>query len=139
MEILVLFARQYVDVDCMPGRCFVICQNECIDFGYCHRLLDVDICQLFDSRATGGTNPIILDAFELVSRLFKFQIPFPDENTLVQNATHHVNGTYAGLANIATTLNENLFEHYGPDYSSGGREVTFAVVFGVLFSGVTGK
>lgn len=50
-----------------------------------------------------------------------------------------MNGTYAGLANIATTLNENLFEQYGQDYSSGGRQVTFAVVFGVLFSGVTGK
>lgn len=68
-----------------------------------------------------------------------FQVPIPDENTIVQNATHHVNGTYAGLASIATTLNANLFEDYGKDYSAGGREVTFAVVFGVLFSGVTGK
>lgn len=58
---------------------------------------------------------------------------------IVQNATYHVNGTYAGLANIATTLNENLFEHYGHDYSADGRQVTFAVVFGVLFSGVTGN
>lgn len=62
----------------------------------------------------------------------------PDENTLVQNATtNHTFYNYTGLS--FETLNDNLFEHYGQDYSSGGSTVTFAIVFGVLFSGVTGK
>lgn len=65
-----------------------------------------------------------------------FQVPIPEENTLVQNSTYPVNGTYTGLS--VDTFNDNLFEQYGRDYSSGGSEVTFAIVFGVLFSGVTG-
>jgi len=36
------------------------------------------------------------------------------------------------------TFKENLGSHYGPDYTSGGEVVNFAIVFGVLFSGVTG-
>lgn len=46
-------------------------------------------------------------------------------------------GTYTGMS--IDTFNDNLFENYGRDYSSGGSEVTFAIVFGVLFSGVTGE
>lgn len=46
-------------------------------------------------------------------------------------------GNYTGLS--IETLNENLYQDYGRDYSSGGSEVTFAIVFGVLFSGVTGN
>lgn len=67
------------------------------------------------------------------------EIPIPDENTLVQNATYHVNGTYSGLYDGFETLYANLYEGYGKDYSAGGSEVTFAIVFGVLFSGVTGN
>lgn len=37
-----------------------------------------------------------------------------------------------------TTLNDNLWPKYGKDYTSHGAYVTFATVFGVLFSGVTG-
>ncbi len=57
-------------------------------------------------------------------------------NRLVQNATYHANGTYFGLS--FETLNNNLYSSYGPDYTSDGRIVYFATVFGVLFSGVTG-
>ncbi|XP_055597931.1 solute carrier family 12 member 9 isoform X2 [Uranotaenia lowii] len=63
-------------------------------------------------------------------------VPIPEENTLVQNATNRVFGNYSGLS--LTTLMENLYAHYGRDYTSHGNEVNFAVVFGVLFSGVTG-
>lgn len=72
-------------------------------------------------------------------------VAIPAENQLVRNAT--VNGTqtndtvygnYTGFS--AETLQSNLFPHYGPDYTShdGGIAVNFAIVFGVLFSGVTG-
>lgn len=36
------------------------------------------------------------------------------------------------------TLEENWHQAYGKDYSSDGKDVDFATVFGVLFSGVTG-
>lgn len=62
----------------------------------------------------------------------------PDENHIVQNATHPVNYTYYGLYNGFETLKDNLYEDYGKDYSADGSQVTFAIVFGVLFSGVTG-
>lgn len=56
----------------------------------------------------------------------------------MQNATYRVNYTYYGLYNGFETLKDNLYEDYGKDYSAGGSQVTFAIVFGVLFSGVTG-
>nr|XP_033330833.1 solute carrier family 12 member 9 [Megalopta genalis] len=64
------------------------------------------------------------------------EIPIPDSNTLVQNATEHVNGTYTGL--LSSTLVSNLYSNYSYDYSSSGAITSFASVFGVLFSGVTG-
>lgn len=64
------------------------------------------------------------------------EISIPDANTVVQNATYHVNGSYTGL--LASTLTANLYSSYGADYSSGGTMTDFASVFGVLFSGVTG-
>lgn len=63
----------------------------------------------------------------------------PDENHLVQNETYHVHFNYTGLYNGFNTLEDNLYEDYGKDYSAGGSQVTFAIVFGVLFSGVTGQ
>lgn len=64
------------------------------------------------------------------------QIPIPNANMLVQNATEHVNGTYTGL--LSSTLIRNLYSNYSADYSSKGTMTDFASVFGVLFSGVTG-
>lgn len=60
----------------------------------------------------------------------------PDSNHLVQNATDHVAASYTGLS--AVTLKNNLYSDYGPDYTSNALINTFAIVFGVLFSGVTG-
>lgn len=62
------------------------------------------------------------------------QVMLPDANTLIQNTTHMAN--YTGLR--YETLQENLRSHYGLDYTAKGEPVTFATVFGVLFSGVTG-
>lgn len=56
----------------------------------------------------------------------------------MQNATHNINYTYYGLYNGFDTLKANLYEDYGKDYSADDSQVTFAIVFGVLFSGVTG-
>ena len=47
-----------------------------------------------------------------------------------------MNGTYTGLS--WDTLSANWESQYGPDYTSNGLIVTFSIVFGVLFSGVTG-
>lgn len=72
----------------------------------------------------------------MVLRFLSLQIPIPVANTVVQNATEHVNGTYTGL--LSSTLISNLYSNYSQDYSSGGAMTDFASVFGVLFSGVTG-
>ncbi|XP_043681448.1 solute carrier family 12 member 9 [Vespula pensylvanica] len=64
------------------------------------------------------------------------EIPIPDANTLVQNATEHANGSYTGL--LSSTLANNLYSNYSADYTSPGTMTDFASVFGVLFSGVTG-
>ncbi|GAB0098265.1 solute carrier family 12 member 9 [Sergentomyia squamirostris] len=64
------------------------------------------------------------------------QVLIPQENQLVQNATNPAFGAYTGLSR--QTFHENLYSNYGQDYTSGGSQVNFAIVFGVLFSGVTG-
>ncbi|RZC36085.1 AA permease and/or GLTP domain containing protein [Asbolus verrucosus] len=64
------------------------------------------------------------------------EVPVPDSNTLIQNSTNHAFGNYTGLH--AHTLISNLWPEYGKDYTADGKLVTFASVFGVLFSGVTG-
>lgn len=62
-------------------------------------------------------------------------VAIPPENTLL-NRTEFVSLYYTGLS--MKTLQENLYPNYGQDYTSGGSYVNFAIVFGVLFSGVTG-
>jgi len=64
------------------------------------------------------------------------EIPIPEANHLVQNETFLVNGTFTGLS--VTTLYDNLWPSYGPDYTSDGTIPSFASVFAVLFSCVTG-
>lgn len=63
-------------------------------------------------------------------------MPIPEGNSLVQNSTYLVNGSYTGL--LTQTLHGNLYPDYGKDYTSNGSPVFFSTVFGVLFSGVTG-
>ncbi|KAK9870504.1 hypothetical protein WA026_008061 [Henosepilachna vigintioctopunctata] len=62
------------------------------------------------------------------------EVEIPESNRLVENITNIAN--YTGL-NLHT-LSDNLYSQYGKDYTSHGDVVTFATVFGVLFSGVTG-
>lgn len=57
----------------------------------------------------------------------------PESNTLVNISAKDI---YTGLN--TTTLNTNLWSHYGKDYTTEGTLVNFSAVFGVLFSGVTG-
>uniref|UniRef100_A0A1B0CEI6 Solute carrier family 12 member 9 n=2 Tax=Lutzomyia longipalpis TaxID=7200 RepID=A0A1B0CEI6_LUTLO len=64
------------------------------------------------------------------------QVSIPQENQLVQNGTNVTYGAYTGLSRL--TFHENLYSNYSQDYTSGGSQVNFAIVFGVLFSGVTG-
>lgn len=69
----------------------------------------------------------------IVSIKSEFQVPLPDHPNF-NNVTIYSN--YTGLS--LQTFKENLYPHYGHDYTSGNTVVTFAKVFGVLFSGVTG-
>lgn len=63
------------------------------------------------------------------------QVPIPDDNSIIErNITSFLE--YTGLN--STTLANNLYESYGPDYTSNGKIVNFATTFGVLFAGVTG-
>ncbi|KAF6213897.1 hypothetical protein GE061_011622 [Apolygus lucorum] len=64
------------------------------------------------------------------------EIPIPEENQVIQNATYHVNASYTGLS--WSTLSSNFYQGYTEDYTSNKRMTDFATVFGVLFSGVTG-
>lgn len=62
-------------------------------------------------------------------------VPIPGSNNLVQNATFHMNGTYTGLS--WSTFKDNLYPDYSMDYTTE-TETDFALLFGVLFSGITG-
>lgn len=62
------------------------------------------------------------------------QVSVPEANHLLPNTTKFLN--YTGLK--TSTLESNWDSHYMFDYTSEGKHVNFAIVFGVLFSGVTG-
>ncbi|RXG61110.1 Solute carrier family 12 member 9 [Armadillidium vulgare] len=59
------------------------------------------------------------------------EIPFPEENEANSNLT----GTYTGLS--LDTLQDNLYPNLTLDYTSG-RNISFATIFSVIFSGVKG-
>lgn len=58
------------------------------------------------------------------------EVALPVENTFVGNITY---ANYTGLS--MDTFLDNLHTNYTGDYSSGGQMVSFAITFGVLFSG----
>nr|XP_018911894.1 PREDICTED: solute carrier family 12 member 9-like [Bemisia tabaci] len=106
-------------------------------------LLNLFVC-LIGAGMFAKTSVVILLVVVicLLSVIFSFctqsamQIPIPSANTLINGTNHTTDITYTGLN--FTTFTENLFPKYGEDYTSHGDIVTFASVFGVLFSGVTG-
>ncbi|RXG61111.1 Solute carrier family 12 member 3 [Armadillidium vulgare] len=59
------------------------------------------------------------------------EIPFPEENVANSNLT----GTYTGLS--LDTLQDNLYPNLTLDYTTG-RNISFATIFSVIFSGLTG-
>lgn len=66
-------------------------------------------------------------------------VDIPESNTLVNRTILNTTiiNDYTGLS--LDTWNKNLYSQYGKDYTTiHGDSVTFASVFGVLFSGVTG-
>lgn len=63
------------------------------------------------------------------------KVDIPPENSLI-NRTEFPFLNYTGLS--METFKDNLGPSYGQDYTSDGNYVNFAIVFGVLFSGVTG-
>ncbi|XP_050724936.1 solute carrier family 12 member 9-like isoform X1 [Eriocheir sinensis] len=71
------------------------------------------------------------------------EVPIPSSNPIV-NETHPMNGTYTGFS--GRTLEDNLYISYSRDYTNCDDSedymscitVTYAMTFGVLFSGVTG-
>nr|CAD7196183.1 unnamed protein product [Timema douglasi] len=114
-------------------------------FLYCSLLnfLSLLVC-LIGATMFAKTSVVILAivCMCLLSAIISFliedpkEIPIPDANKVVQNETYHVFGNYTGYT--VQTLQNNLYPKYGKDYTSNGDFVTFATVFGVLFSGVTG-
>ncbi|XKL60122.1 hypothetical protein PGB90_001138 [Kerria lacca] len=78
----------------------------------------------------------ILSSFLSFLKMSPMEIPIPEANHLVQNATYHANASYTAFS--IETLTNNLYSDYGQDYTSNGLVVSFSTVFGVLFSGVTG-
>ncbi|XP_022905550.1 solute carrier family 12 member 9 isoform X2 [Onthophagus taurus] len=111
-------------------------------FLYCSGLntLNLVVC-LIGASMFAKTTVFILSivctclGFTIFSFLYQgpMEVSLPDSNTIVGNITM---GNYTGLR--IATLNENLYSYYGKDYTAHGELVTFASVFGVLFSGVTG-
>lgn len=64
------------------------------------------------------------------------QVKLPEGNDIAK-ALNITEANFTGFSGV--TFHENLYNHYGRDYTTaGGDVVNFAVVFGVLFSGVTG-
>jgi hypothetical protein len=60
----------------------------------------------------------------------------PEANHVIGNGSVPVYRDYTGLR--SDTFQKNWYQQYGQDYTSDGKVVDFATVFGVLFSGVTG-
>lgn len=66
------------------------------------------------------------------------QVKIPESNDIFHNSTNQTTANFTGFS--LSTFHENLQSNYGKDYTAANPDeiVTFAVVFGVLFSGVTG-
>ncbi|KAK7590598.1 hypothetical protein V9T40_002211 [Parthenolecanium corni] len=77
----------------------------------------------------------ILSSFYSFLFMGHMEVTIPDTNNWVLNKTYE-KGIYTGLN--WTTFQNNLSSDYKRDYTSNDMLVSFSIVFGVLFSGVTG-
>lgn len=129
--IFILYNSERTEPNNMPNRCINVCQNNGFRLSDCMCLFRDHVFRFLLSRSDWGKYNLIL--IRHIHKQYFFQVPIPASNTLNPNITHF---TYTGLN--YTTLASNIWEHYGNDYTAKGELVTFATVFGVLFSGVTG-
>lgn len=113
-------------------------------FGYCtivNTLILIVVligAQMFAKTSAFILGVVVICLFSTyVSFIWKgeMSVTIPPENLLL-NRTDFPYLNYTGLS--MKTFQENLYPNYGQDYTSGGSYVNFAIVFGVLFSGVTG-
>ena len=113
-------------------------------FGYCTLINTlILVVVLIGAAMFAKTSASILGIVVvcLISTYFSFivqgpkEVSIPPENTLL-NRTIYPHLNFTGLSR--ETFIENLHPNYGQDYTADGSYVNFAIVFGVLFSGVTG-
>ncbi|XP_021950932.1 solute carrier family 12 member 9 [Folsomia candida] len=114
-------------------------------FLYCSliNLLNLVVClvgsSLFAKTSVAVLTVVGVSVLSVIASFFQdeFPVDLPEGNTLAR----HNNITHAWFTGFnGTTFSENLSpESYGKDYTTeSGDTVNFAIVFGVLFSGVTG-
>ncbi|XP_021924714.1 solute carrier family 12 member 9 isoform X2 [Zootermopsis nevadensis] len=114
-------------------------------FLYCSFLnvISLVVC-LIGAEMFAKTSVVVLGVvcISLLSVIISFcihgpmMVLIPEANTLIQNGSVPVYRNYTGFQ--LDTLKANWHQQYSVDYSSDGKVVDFATVFGVLFSGVTG-
>lgn len=112
-------------------------------YGFCVNLLNLLVCLVGANMYSRAVLVILLAVSGcLASVLVSFarpamQVPLPNNNDIMQNASHHVTALYSGFN--STTLHHNLWSGYSPDYTDPEHlQPNFFSVFAVLFSGVTG-
>ncbi|XP_069681305.1 solute carrier family 12 member 9 isoform X2 [Periplaneta americana] len=114
-------------------------------FLYCSFLnvLSLMVC-LIGAGMFAKTSVVVLGivCISLISVVISFcvqgpmLVSIPEENKLHRNGSEPEYANYTGFR--VETLKDNWYQQYGLDYTSDGKAVDFATVFGVLFSGVTG-
>ncbi|OQR66987.1 solute carrier family 12 member 9-like [Tropilaelaps mercedesae] len=110
-------------------------------YGSCVNVLNLLVC-LVGAALFAKTTVVIFGVVMTVavsvamSMIFQPQesIPFPEENQLITNESLRT-AMFTGLN--GTTFANNFWSNYTTDYTNGSM-TSFSIVFGVLFSGVTG-
>ena len=132
-----------------------------INFGYASafNIINLIVC-VTGAKSFGGATVFIFLAVCIAGLLTEISFLVPSymtkefvfnssaycefsNDTMSLNCTRTVNGTFTGLGDsspeiVLANLKENLEPSYDFDCSDANAEVNFFVVFGVLFSGVTG-
>ena len=79
-------------------------------------------------------NLSITEEFEYVTKEF----PYCLEEEVPSNCTRRVNGSFYGIMKYKHFWKENLYPDFQQDCSDPSMPINFYIVFGVLFSSVTG-